>query len=174
MSASRIFELTTIMSGDVSSYIMLSMEWIASVILYFIIIVLANRGKGYSFGEVFNFSVFTSVFAAVIVGAASHIYIVEFISGGYAEYISRSIAAMQSVISEAQTMAAAQGVDSSSIDETMKLYSKFAGDSGKMIKDVSMNRPTIFSSVFSMASNYLISGAFFGCIAGIFVSKRKN
>ncbi len=173
MGISRIYELNLIMGDSIDQYVTLSLEWIASIFVYFMIVIIANKGKNRGFSQVVNFSIVMSIFAAIIVGATSHIYIVEFL-GGYSKYLANSIAAMQSVLGEVQTLALANGADADSVGESMNLFTQFVGDSDKLIKDAAMNRPTIFSSVFSMATNYILSGAIFGCIASIFVAKRGD
>ncbi len=171
MSTSRVYEMSQIMSSSINGYVILSLEWLLSIAVYVAILCFACRGRGLRFTQVIHFSMLISIFAGVIVGVVSHIYIVE-VLGGYSSYIARSVSSIMGVMSEVQSAVKAQGLTSVSDGQMINYFNQFMGDSDRLISEAAINKPTIFSSVFSMSTNYVLSGAVLGSIVGLFIRKK--
>lgn len=167
MSASRIFETKVLISGELSQFAGLTIEWIGSVAAYIYLIYIATKKRGdvvmsehpemgYSVRMIINYSVIISAMAAVIVGISSHIYVVNMI-GGYGEYAQLSADSLMKVISE--------------VDVSQDM-TDFYASSTETIRQSGENPPSIFSTTISMVANYIITGFAIGGIIGLF-TKRK-
>ncbi len=167
MSASRIVETNILISGSVSEFMFLTIEWFAAIVVYLLILYRANVQRaatrdaevGYSFRDTLNYSILISIFASFIVAVSSHIYIVNFV-GGYAEFADATTTSLNAVIAEA-------GVD---VESNAALLEQ----SAKATEDIVSNPPTIFSAVFSGVANYIVAGFFSTLIVFWFVRRRKR
>lgn len=167
MGASRIFETETLVSGGLSEYLLLTLEWFAAMFAYLLIIFLANRQRaaksspevGYTFRETMNYSVLVSLFAAFIVAVSSHIYITNSI-GGYANFAEATTASLNAIIDEA-------GVEMASNTELLR-------QSEKAIEDVAKNPPTIFTALVSSVANYVMAGLLSSMVIYWFVRRKRR
>ncbi len=164
MSASRIYEASVMVSGDMMRFATMTLEWIAAVVIYFWIIYKANKSEarkalpeqGYSMRQSLNYSILISALAAVIIGVASHIYVVNVI-GGYTNYALQSAESMITVIREAKLSG-----------DLLEFYEKNI----EAIRQAGDNPPSFLSTVISMVANYVIVGFFVGLITGLFTRRR--
>ncbi len=163
LSLSRVYESGVMISGDMVKFAVLTVEWIAVMLLYIYIIYRANKSRamavdpvvGYPFRTALNYSILISAFAGVIVGITSHIHVVNVI-GGYDVYALKSVESIINVLNEAN------------VEESVKEMYNTALES---VKTIGENPPTIFSTVLSMVANYVISGFAVGLIAAFFTKK---
>lgn len=166
LSVSRVYESGVMISGDMTKFAILTLEWIAVLILYIYIIVRANRAQaasalpenGYTMRQAINYSIMISALAAIIVGIVSHIYTVNVI-GGYDVYAKLSVESMRSVLQQADVSSNISAL----YDEGMQ-----------SIEAIGENPPNIFSTTISMVANYIISGLFVGLIAGFFTRRAPE
>ncbi|MFI3258550.1 MAG: DUF4199 domain-containing protein [Rikenellaceae bacterium] len=164
MSASRIYESSVMVSGDASSYVLVSFEWIFSSALFVYLLLRANKQRanatpsevGYGVRQVVNYTLVISIFASVIVAISSHIYISNVV-GGYGLYAERSIESISRVLDEAQV-----GAEGEQIVEQSLLAAE----------DIKSNPPTIFTTIFSMVANYII-GAFLTSLIIVWFVRRR-
>lgn len=164
MSASRIYETSVMVSGDLMKFAFLTVEWFVAAALYIFIIYKANKVEarkapaevGYTLRQSFNYSVLISALAGIIVAISSHIYVVNEL-GGYASYAVQSAESLLSVIRE--------------VDASPELV-EFYEESAKTIRESGENPPSIFGSVISMVANYIIVGFITALITGFFTRRR--
>ncbi len=163
LSVSRIYEAEVMISGDITKFAVLTVEWIAVAALYIYILFKVNKIRskeadphlGYPFRTALNYSMLISAFAGIIVGAASHIHVVNVI-GGYDAYAMQSITSISNVLKEANVE-----------QNIQELY-----DAGlQSVKTMGENPPSLFSTMISMMANYIISGFVIGLIVGYFTKK---
>ncbi len=171
MSLSRILEYNMLLSGDVVKFSLLVLEWPLAAGIYFYIILRANKRRiailpkwvAYPVGVAINYSMMISIFAAVLVGISSHLFVMSEL-GGYDVLTERMLVSMESVMSEVDMP-----------EESMETYNQLLGNAESAMSDPeSLQSPTIFSSIFTMASNYIISGFVIGLIVGLFVKRRAE
>ncbi len=170
MSISRIVEYKIILSGDVSQFVMLAVEWPASIAAYAFIAYRANKKRvlslpkwvAYPLGVAINYTITISVFAAVIVGVCSHIFVMSPEVGGYEALTERSIDAMRSVVEQSNLP-----------ESTAEVYDDMFAKAQSSQSDVQRS-PSMFSSIFSMVANYILSGFFIGLIVGLFVKRKAQ
>ncbi len=169
MSCSRVYETKVLISGELSQFAWLTIEWVASVAAYIYIIYVATKRRGdvlmsdspemgYPMRLIINYSIIISAMAAVIVGIVSHIY-VDNVIGGYGEYAALSADSLMNVISQ---------VDVS--QDMTEFYEK----STDTIRESAENTPSIFTTTISMVANYVISGFVIGCIVGLFTRRKPE
>lgn len=164
MSLSKVVESALIITGDVTNYVYLSIEWIVVSIMYVYIIYRANKERakampsqmGYNLRNVLNFTILISIFAAVIVGITTHIYIVNYI-GGYDVYIQKSITSMAKIYSEV-------GVNENLESLLMDVESS--------VEAVRNDPPTILTTMMSAISSYIISGFILSLVLSIFIRRK--
>lgn len=166
LSISRIYEAGVMISGDMTKFAMLTVEWIVVAALYVYALYKANKIRsnevdpalGYPFRNALNYSMLISAFAGIIVGVASHIHVVNVV-GGYDVYALQSIESITNVLKEAN-------VEQNITD----LY-----NSGlESVKAIGENPPSLFSTMISMMANYIISGFFIGVIVGYFTKRSPE
>lgn len=167
MSCSRIFEIKTLISGGFKSYMIMTIEWFVAMAVYVYILFKANRQRaaempeeiGYRFGQSLNYSIVISIFAAVIVGIISHIYISNVV-GGYDVYAEKSFLAISNIIEES-------GVE----------YDDVAGvveQNMSSVEEIGKNPPSLLSWIMSSMASYILSSFVIGLfIAGITQRKAK-
>lgn len=166
LSMSRIYEANVMISGDIAGFAMLTVEWIVVTALYAYILYKANKIRsrevdptvGYPFRSALNYSILISAFAGIIVGAASHIHVANFI-GGYDVYAIKSIESITNVLKEANVEQNIQEMYNSGLES---------------VKTIGENPPSLFSTMISMMANYIISGFVIGLIVGYFTKRAPE
>lgn len=164
LSISKIIELRGVVNGGANGYFILFVEWLVVLGVTIYLLYRANRQRvqslpieaGYRLGNVMNYTILISIFAGVIVGISTHIYIVNII-GGYDVYTAKSLTSISALYSEY------------GVDETLATYLGQIEDS---IETMKQNPPSIISSIFSSLSSYIFMGLILSLIITPFV-KRK-
>ncbi|MFI3306413.1 MAG: DUF4199 domain-containing protein [Rikenellaceae bacterium] len=167
MSASRIFETRVLVSGDVSEFMFLTLEWVAASVIYVLILHRANKQRaasrpaeqGYAFRDILNYTILISIFASFIVAVSSHIYIVNSI-GGYVNFAEATTESLNAVIAEA-------GVD---VESNAALLEQ----SAKSTESIIDNPPTILTAVLSAMSSYILAGLLTTVALYWFVRRKKE
>ncbi len=168
MSASRIFEINIMVSGDLSDFAILSIEWLLAVTAYAYIIYRANCEQiaklplevSYGFREVLNYSILISLFASFIVAVSSHIYIMSAV-GGYVSYIEQSFESMSRVIAEADL----------DTESNSTLMGTLQGEFSSIDKESSS--PNIISAIISSVANYIMAGLLSAIVTFLFVKRKR-
>ncbi|MFR9620321.1 MAG: DUF4199 family protein [Rikenellaceae bacterium] len=171
MSLSRIVEFNMILSGDVTKFSLLALEWPLSIAVYVYIIYRANKRRaasmpkwvGYPMGVAINYAVTISIFASLIVGICSHIYVVGEV-GGYDVYTARMLESLEGVVAQTELS-----------DSTQALYDEaFSNTEGLLANAKDEPAPSMFSTLISIMSNYIISGFIIGFIVSFFVRRKAE
>ncbi|MFR9603376.1 MAG: DUF4199 domain-containing protein [Rikenellaceae bacterium] len=163
MGVSRVFEYRLMLSGSVTQYSLLTIEWVVVAVIYALLLYRAVKSRavaiypsvGFSFGRSVNYAVVISMFAAVIVSLASFTYI-NSVVGGYDLYIGQLVTSVTSVIEEAKVESA-----------VMDMYAETFAE----LKNTEVATPTIFDTLLSTLSMYILAGTFFGVIVSFFVKR---
>ncbi len=168
MGSSRVLEYGMMLSGDVKIYAMLTFEYAIVAVVYGVLLYHATRNRvvetydtlGYSFGRTLNYAMLVSIFASVVVAAMSYVYI-NSAMGGFNAYMDRLIVSITAVMGEAQ-------MDNSTVE--MYLDALEGVQSGDRVE------PTIFSTLMSSISSYIMAGAGVGVIVALLVKRyiKKN
>ncbi len=167
MSISKVIEIEMLMKGTVTMTLMIIVEMIISVALYLYLCYRANierlmsldNPSEYGFRSVLNYSMVISIFAGVIVGIATHVYINSQM-GGYAGYVESMRTAMLSIMDSAQ-------MDAESREEALKALDGYTNVEG-------VDQISILESVVSTTMNYIIGGFIAGLAVTRFVKRVVN
>lgn len=167
MALSRILESKWIISATVSNMTLLTFEWVFVATIYVLAIYRANKLRaasqpaevGYRFSQSLNFTILISIFVAVIVGIASHIYIVNFI-GGYDIFLEESISSIVTIMSENDMS-----------NETATALLDQSRESAELVKS---DPPTIIGTIFSTISTYILSGFVVGLGVAALTQRRAT
>ncbi|MFR9651382.1 MAG: DUF4199 family protein [Rikenellaceae bacterium] len=151
MSLSKIIEIKMLLQGSVGMTLMILVEMVVSILLFLYIIYRSNierkmsleKPEEYRFRAISNWSILISLFAGIIVGLATHIYINTSL-GGYSGYLQSTHDAMVAIIDSAN-------MDGASREEAIKALDGYTNVEG--IEGIS-----IFDSVLSAVMNYVIGG----------------
>ncbi len=164
MGSSRIVEYGLMLSANVSMYALLTVEWMLVALLFGVLMYRAVWCRtqaiydevGFSFSRSLNYAMMVAVFASFIVSAMSFVYINSYI-GGYDIYLIRLISSLTSVIEQAQ------------IENTV---TEIYGESLKVIESGEASIPSLFDTILSTLSIYILAGASVGVIIA-FIIKRS-
>ena len=165
LAFSAIVENKLMLSGSVTLYTLLTVEYLAFAALHYYLLhrftrlrsELSDAGEGFSFGQGYRYLLAVSAFAGIIVGAVQYIHLHLVI--GYSEYIDRYVAALTSVL--AQT----GGAVSSSMEGVV---SQLVGQLGAAAE------PSVIATVWGGVLQSLIFGGIFGVIiAGVLSRPSK-
>ena len=164
MSLSKIVEIEMLLQGSVGMTMMILVEMVVSVLVFLYIIYRANierkmsvdKPEEYRFRTISNWAIIISIFAGIIVGLATHIYINTSL-GGYSGYLQSTHDAMLTIIESAN-------MDSANREEAIKAldgYTNFEGIDGI----------SLFDSVLSSVMNYVIGGFIASIVVTRFVKR---
>lgn len=168
MGSSRVLEYGMMLSADITTYALLTLEYVVVAVLYGVLLYRATLTRvvttydklGFSFGRALNYAMLISIFASVIVAAMSYVYINSFV-GSYAIYLDRLIESITSVMNEAQ------------MDRSMvEMYLNALDD----VQSAEQVEPTIFTTFMSSISTYIMAGVGVGAIVSLLVKRyvKKN
>ncbi len=163
MGSSRVLEYSMMLSADVSIYALLTFEYAIVAAVYAVLLYYATRRRavevydavGFSFGRTLNYSMLISIFAAVVVAAMSYVYI-NSAMGGYNAYMDRLIVSITAVMNESQ-------MDNS----TVEFYLGALND----VQGAERMEPTIFTTLMSSISTYIMAGAGVGVVVAFLVKR---
>ncbi len=168
MGSSRVLEYGMMLSADMTTYALLTLEYVVVAVLYGVLLYRATLTRvvttydklGFSFGRTLNYAMLISIFASVIVAAMSYVYINSFV-GSYTIYLDRLIGSITSVMNEAQ-------MDRSIVE----MYLNALDD----VQSAEQAEPTIFTTFMSSISTYIMAGAGVGAIVSLLVKRyvKKN
>ena len=104
LAVSTVVENSIVLSGRLGLYVLLTVEWIAAVVLHYYLLHRYTRqramqraeAEGFSFGEAYGFIVAMSAFGGIISGAVQYIYVYDII--GYGRYVERTADALYAVM----------------------------------------------------------------------------
>ena len=104
LAVSTVVENSIVLSGRLGLYVLLTVEWIAAVVLHYYLLHRYTRqramqraeAEGFSFGEAYGFIVAMSAFGGIISGAVQYIYVYGII--GYGRYVERTADALYAVM----------------------------------------------------------------------------
>ncbi len=161
MGVSKMLEYSLMLSGSVTKFSLLTVEWVVVAVAFVVMLYRAVRSRavevydvlGFSFGRCVNYALIISMFASVIVSVLSHIY-VNSVVGGYDVYIKELVTSVTTVMNEAQ-------VDSA----VMNTYAQTFED----LKNSPVAIPSIFDTFLSTLSIYILAGTSVGLIVSFFV-----
>ena len=105
LALSMVLETRMILSGSMKLYALLTIEWIAVVILHYYLLhrFTQNRSKlcsveeGFTFGQGYGYILAMSAFSGIIVGGVQYIYL--HLIMGYANYTTQLAEAMTDMVS---------------------------------------------------------------------------
>ncbi len=164
MSCSRIFEQSVMLSGEVSKFALLAIEWIFAAILMGAIITKAIKERAAALGsgvvmrlnQGVNFAILVSIFASIISAGAYYVYVTSQV-GGFEVYAHQLVESLTKVISE---------VEISSDMRSIYL------DYFRQIEGSEFSQITMFNIVINTMSNYIIVGAVYGLVISFFVVRK--
>lgn len=151
MSLSKIIEIEMLLQGTVGMTMMILVEMVVSVLVFLYIIYRANierkitleKPEEYRFRAISNWAIVISIFAGIIVGLATHIYINTSL-GGYSGYLQSTHDAMVAIIDSAN-------MDGANREEAIKALEGYTNVEG-------IDGISLFDSVISAVFNYVIGG----------------
>ncbi|MFI3282721.1 MAG: DUF4199 domain-containing protein [Rikenellaceae bacterium] len=168
MGASRILEYGMMLTGSVSNYALLTFEYVIVAVVYGVLLYQAVRCRaveiyekeGFLFGRSVNYALIVSIFASVVVAAISYVYI-NSVVGGYDIYLERLVASVTKVMDEVE------------VDASIK--SMYA-ESFNTLQSTQREVPSIFDTLISAMSMYIIAGTAVGVVVSLFVKRyiKKN
>lgn len=166
MSCSRIFEIKMLITGGLKNYTMMTAEWFVAIFVYAYILFRANQQRSreipadqeFRFGQSLNYSIVIAVFAGVIVGITSHIYLTNVV-GGYDVYAEKSFQAIVNIIEEAD-------VEYSDVEGLVE-------QNMSSVKAIGENPPSMLSWIMSSVASYILSSFVIGLGIASF-TKRKG
>lgn len=158
LSVSFILENMMTLSGRMSMYALLTLEWIVAVALHYYLLHRYTRnrsrlytaGEGFTFGQGYGFLLVISGFAGILVGLVQYIYLHLIL--GYANYTTRLTEAITDMISRSGEVPASM---ESMIAQSMEQLQ-------------TAPVPSVLSTVWAGMFSSLLFGAVFGLIiAGV-------
>lgn len=164
LSVSFILENLMTVSGKMSLYVLLTVEWIAVMVLHYYLLHrftrqrsgLYSKEEGFTFGQGYGYLLIVSGFAGIIVGLVQCIYLHLII--GYSNYTAKLTAALTDMISRSgEVPASMESVIAQSLDQIQ-----------------TAPVPSVLSTVWSGIFTSLFFGALFGLIiAGVLSRSPK-
>ncbi len=164
MGSSRIVEYGLILSGEVSMYALLTVEWVVMAALFVALMYRVVLGRAmelsqesaYTFGHGLNYAMIVSVFASVVVAAMSYIYINSF-AGGYITYIQSMLESLSKVLNETQINS-----------EVAQMYRETI----ETMQTSELTEPSMFDIFLSTLSSYILVGTTVGVGVSLIVKRR--
>lgn len=158
LSLSFILETAMTLSGKLSLYALLTLEWVVVVVLHYYLLHRFTRSRsrlytpeeGFTFGQGYGFLLLVSAFAGIICGAVQYVYLHLIV--GYSTYTDRMVAAMTDMISRSGGM-------SSSMEPYL----------AQTLNQIQATpEPSVLATVWGGVFTSLLFGALFGLIiAGV-------
>lgn len=158
LCVSFIVENMMTLSGRMSLYALLTVEWIAVVLLHYYLLhrftrqrsALFTAGEGFTFGQGYAYLLVISGFAGIIVGLVQYIYLHLIL--GYAQYTDRMTTAVTDLLSQSGEIPAS--------------YENLIVQMMEQIQTAPA--PSVLSTVWGGVFTSLLFGAVFGLIvAGV-------
>ncbi len=155
MGASKIFEQTLVLSGNLTYMSWIVVEWLLIAVLYFSILYKATKKRALSLDPALGFSFFQgvgymsliSMFAAVPISCLYYVYINSIV--GYDNYIDSLVTVLTSVV-ESQPMD----------NQTVSMV--------EMLVDQIGSQPQV--SIFETLYGTVVQYAFLGVVAGLILA----
>lgn len=105
LAASFVLENRLILSGNLSLYGLLVVEWIVVVVLHYYLLhrytrqrsMLYSADEGFTFGQGYSYVLVISAFGGIIVGVVQYLFLHLIV--GYANYVDKQIAAFTDIMS---------------------------------------------------------------------------
>ena len=156
LAVSTVVENSIVLSGRLGLYALLTVEWIAAVVLHYYLLHRYTRqramqraeAEGFSFGEAYGFIVAMSAFGGIISGAVQYIYVYGII--GYGRYVERTADALYAVM-------ARNGNVSPSMENLLS-------------QTVAQMHQSPEPSVFSAVGGGMLTSVLFGLVFGLFIA----
>lgn len=156
LAVSTVVENSIVLSGRLGLYVLLTVEWIAAVVLHYYLLHRYTRqramqraeAEGFSFGEAYGFIVTMSAFGGIISGAVQYIYVYGII--GYGRYVERTADALYAVM-------ARNGNVSPSMENLLS-------------QTVAQMHQSPEPSVFSAVGGGMLTSVLFGLVFGLFIA----
>ena len=156
LAVSTVVENSIVLSGRLGLYVLLTVEWIAAVVLHYYLLHRYTRQRamqraeavGFSFGEAYGFIVAMSAFGGIISGAVQYIYVYGII--GYGRYVERTADALYAVM-------ARNGNVSPSMENLLS-------------QTVAQMHQSPEPSVFSAVGGGMLTSVLFGLVFGLFIA----
>lgn len=156
LAVSTVVENSIVLSGRLGLYVLLTVEWIAAVVLHYYLLHRYTRqramqraeAEGFSFGEAYGFIVAMSAFGGIISGAVQYIYVYGII--GYGRYVERTADALYAVM-------ARNGNVSPSMENLLS-------------QTVAQMHQSPEPSVFSAVGGGMLTSVLFGLVFGLFIA----
>lgn len=158
LSVSFILENWMTLSGRMAMYALMTVEWIAVVVLHYYLLHRFTRSRsqlytaeeGFSFGQAYGFLMVVSAFAGILVGVVQYIYLHLVL--GYANYTERMVQAVTDMLSMGGNVSAS-----------------YEGMIMPMLEQIqSAPAPSVIATVWGGMFTSLLFGAVFGLIiAGV-------
>ncbi|WP_295935330.1 DUF4199 domain-containing protein [uncultured Alistipes sp.] len=165
LAVSMVLETMMSLSGSMKLYLLMSLEWIAVVILHYYLLHSFTRSRsnlytaeeGFSFGQGYGYILTISAFAGIITGLVQYIYLHLIL--GYSNYTAKMATAMTDMISRS-----GGGVPASM--ESMVIQT---------IEQVQNSpEPSVIATVWSGVWVSLLFGALFGLIMAGVISRSPK
>lgn len=158
LGLSNLFETWATLSGSLTLYAWMMLEWIVVVVLHYYLLhqytrqrsLLSPKEVGFTFGQGYGFLLAISGFAGFIVGIIQTVYLHLIL--GYSNYIDRMVTAITEMVAHSGGIPASmETLFSQSIEQLQTAPT-----------------PSIFAGVWGGIFSTLLFGAFFGLIiAGV-------
>lgn len=158
LSVSFILENWMTLSGRMAMYALMTVEWIAVVVLHYYLLHRFTRRRsqlytaeeGFSFGQAYGYLLVISGFAGILVGLVQYIYLHLVL--GYANYTERMVQAVTDMLSMGGNVSAS-----------------YEGMIMPMLEQIqSAPAPSVIATVWGGMFSSLLFGAVFGLIiAGV-------
>lgn len=158
LSVSFILENWMTLSGRMAMYALMTVEWIAVVVLHYYLLHRFTRSRsqlytaeeGFSFGQAYGFLMVVSAFAGILAGVVQYIYLHLVL--GYANYTERMVQAVTDMLSMGGNVSAS-----------------YEGMIMPMLEQIqSAPAPSVIATVWGGMFTSLLFGAVFGLIiAGV-------
>lgn len=156
LAVSTVVENSIVLSGRLGLYALLTVEWIAAVVLHYYLLhrytrqraMQRDEAEGFSFGEAYGFIVAMSAFGGIISGAVQYIYVYGII--GYGRYVERTADALYATMAR-----------SGNVSPSMENF---------LSQTVAQMHQSPEPSVFSAVGGGMLTSVLFGLVFGLFIA----
>lgn len=164
LSVSFILENWMTLSGRMALYALMTVEWIAVVVLHYYLLHRFTRNRsqlytaedGFTFGQAYGFLMVVSAFAGILVGVVQYIYLHLVL--GYATYTERMAQAVTDMLSMGGNVSAS-----------------YEGMIVPMLEQIqSAPAPSVLATVWGGMFTSLLFGAVFGLIIAGVLSRASR
>ena len=170
MSASKVLETEMLLSGSIANVLLIVPEMIFFLWVYLYVCYKANvenkmlspEPSEYKLRNVINYTVVVSIFAGVIVGIASHVYI-SVGYGGHLGYVQQVVESVTSMVDNAQFEPELREKYFAELD----VYKTDEGVEA-------LGEYSIFQSIISIMMNYIFGGFISALLISRYVKRKGN